>query len=208
MTVDIADSAVSTGTAGSVFDNDGGLLRISNLAVTEVDAATLVATANGGNSFLSESSVSECAFDSVTSASTTGAQSVMDVEVTRMRRIDDAFVVEDAGSMLTVTGLSMGNNDINDGSRWTAVSAKRSATATVSGLTISTNAGLEFGVSAVGSGSTLTVRDSFVLDNAGTVRALSRLLLFGLQKAVGNVEVSMSSLLLYAHPRKPIPLFF
>jgi len=181
MTVDIAESAVNAGTAGSVFDNDGGILRISDLAVTEVDAATLIATANLGSSFLSDSSVSESAFDSITSTGTGAGQGIVNVDVTRMRRLDDAFVVEDAGSTLSIVRVSIGNNEnINgnggnsggSGTRWTAVSAKRSASAFVSETTMSGNVGLEFGYAAVGSGSSVSVRDSFFNNNTGTVRTI------------------------------------
>jgi hypothetical protein len=63
MTVQIERSSVSMGSAGSVFDNDGGLLRISDLQVTNVVAASLVATANNGASFLERSAISSTLFE-------------------------------------------------------------------------------------------------------------------------------------------------
>lgn len=58
MTVQVERSTVQSGAAGAVFDNDGGLLRISDIDVTNVTAAALVATANNGASFLEKSKVS------------------------------------------------------------------------------------------------------------------------------------------------------
>jgi len=58
MTVEIVGGVVTAGTAGAVFDNDGGLLRISDLEVVDLTATALVATANNGASFLEESTMS------------------------------------------------------------------------------------------------------------------------------------------------------
>lgn len=58
MTVEIEGGVVSSGTAGAVFDNDGGLLRISELQVVDLTATAMVATANNGASFLEESNIS------------------------------------------------------------------------------------------------------------------------------------------------------
>lgn len=58
MTVDIERSLVTGGSAGTAFDNDAGLLRISGLQVRELMAMALVATANNGASFLEDSDVS------------------------------------------------------------------------------------------------------------------------------------------------------
>jgi len=172
MTVDISDSTVSAGTTGSAFDNNGGTLRITNLIVTEVDAAALIATANGGNSFLQESAVTSSGFDTVTTTSSTGTQTVMNVQINQMRRLGDgdgALVVADTGSQLNVMGTTISDNDLA-GTRWRAVTAKSGATATVTNSAIANNEGLEFAVSSIGSGSSLTIRDSSIRDNTGTVR--------------------------------------
>ena len=58
MTVQVERSTVTSGSTGSAFDNDGGLLRISELDVINVTAAALIATANNGASFLAKSKVS------------------------------------------------------------------------------------------------------------------------------------------------------
>jgi hypothetical protein len=58
MTIQIEGGEVSKGTAGSVFDNDGGLLKINNLEVREVMATALIATANNGATFLEGSTIS------------------------------------------------------------------------------------------------------------------------------------------------------
>lgn len=58
MTVEINRCIVTAGTAGSVFDNDGGLLRINELDVVDLTATALVATANNGASFLEDSTIS------------------------------------------------------------------------------------------------------------------------------------------------------
>jgi len=66
MTVEIRNGIVTSGTAGAVFDNDGGLLRINQLQVVDLTATALVATANNGASFLEKSSISR-KFESVPS---------------------------------------------------------------------------------------------------------------------------------------------
>jgi hypothetical protein len=58
MTVQVSKSTIVGGTAGSVLSNDGGLLRINELDVADTTAASLIATANNGASFLDESTIS------------------------------------------------------------------------------------------------------------------------------------------------------
>jgi predicted oxidoreductase len=58
MSVQVSKSSIVGGTAGSVFSNDGGLFRINQLNMTDTTAASLIATANNGASFLDESTIS------------------------------------------------------------------------------------------------------------------------------------------------------
>ena len=58
MTVEIEGSIVTSGTAGSVFVNDGGLLRINKLDVVDLTATALIATSNNGASFMEDSTIS------------------------------------------------------------------------------------------------------------------------------------------------------
>ena len=57
MTVQVEGGAISTGTGGVIFDNDGGLLRVSEIEVSDVTAASLIATASNGASFLERSTI-------------------------------------------------------------------------------------------------------------------------------------------------------
>lgn len=168
MVVNVQNSAVSSGTSGVVFDNNAGSIQISGLVVNEVDAASLIATANGGSAFIEDSSITASAFDQVTMTSSLGAQSVMGVTVSEMRRLVDAFKVTGAGSQLIMSGTSITNNDL-DGEVWTGVLADMAGSAEVLGLTMTNNKGVEFAVSAVGSGSVLVMRDSTVERNTGVV---------------------------------------
>ena len=58
MTVEIESSSITGGTCGALFDNDRGTLRITGLQVSDVKAASLIATANTGTSFLDQSTIS------------------------------------------------------------------------------------------------------------------------------------------------------
>ena len=58
MTIEIEKSMITAGTSGVVFDNNGGLLRINDIEITDISAAAVVATANNGASFLSGMSIS------------------------------------------------------------------------------------------------------------------------------------------------------
>jgi type IV secretory pathway TrbL component len=57
MIIEIENSIIIDGTAGSIFDNDRGIFRATNISVTNVKAASLIATANTGTSFLDQSSI-------------------------------------------------------------------------------------------------------------------------------------------------------
>lgn len=57
MTISIEESSITGGTAGAIFDNDRGALRISKLQVNDVKSAALIATANAGTSMLENSTI-------------------------------------------------------------------------------------------------------------------------------------------------------
>jgi len=197
MTVEIVDSSVNAGTAGSVFDNDRGLLRVSNLVVSEVDAASLIATANGGASFFEDSPVTSSAFDYVTTTSTTSGQTVMNVQVNRMRRLKEAFLVNGEGSVMSVSGTMIRDNNfvVNTTQAWSGISVKGGATAMVSETTISRNSGIMFGILSQASGSSVTVRDSFISDNVGSVRNVVKPMTKMCDPILFRVQVRSSSAL-------------
>jgi hypothetical protein len=58
MTIEVKSSIVSAGSSGVIFDNNGGLLRINDIELTDVSAAAFLATANNGASFVSGMSIS------------------------------------------------------------------------------------------------------------------------------------------------------
>jgi hypothetical protein len=58
MTIEIVRSIITAGSSGVIFDNNGGLLRINEIGLTDVSAAAFLATANKGASFLSGMTIS------------------------------------------------------------------------------------------------------------------------------------------------------
>ena len=58
MTVEVERSIISAGSSGVIFDNNGGLLRINEIELTDISAAAFLATANNGASFVSGMSIS------------------------------------------------------------------------------------------------------------------------------------------------------
>lgn len=58
MTIEIERSIITAGSSGVIFDNNGGLLRINDIELTDVSAAAFLATANKGASFLSGMTIS------------------------------------------------------------------------------------------------------------------------------------------------------
>lgn len=171
MSIDIANSTVRDGTAGVIFTNDGGSLRIQALQATGVTSPALIATSNGGNAFFQDSLVSASQLDYVTDTLGAAAQSVINVQVSNMQSMVTAFRVTDAGSELSVTGSSIIANQIA-GRRWTGVEARSGARAQISDMTMSANDGIAFVFSSVGASSRVIVTDSLVEQNAGTVRII------------------------------------
>jgi hypothetical protein len=166
MTVQIEQAVISSGTVGSVFDNDGGLFRVNQLQVMEVTAGALIATANNGASFLEEATITASNMDSITFTTAGASQSVLNTFVTQMNFMEDAFFVEDVGSVLQITGTTLQQN-VDFAEPWTGVSARNGATARVSQMSISDNGSVEFGV--VSFGSTVLVERSVVSRNTGSV---------------------------------------
>jgi len=168
MSVEIRDGSVESGTSRAIFDNDGGFLSIVGIEVSGATAAALVATANGGISFLQNSMVTGSSMESVTYTDSTGAQSVTNVNVADMRDMDDTFYVEGTGSSLRVSDSIVSGNDIPE-SPWTVVNVRSAASGQVSRSTIANNTGIENGVAAGGTDSNLLVQQSSLLNNTGVV---------------------------------------
>lgn len=104
--------------------------------------------------------------NSITYTTAGGSQSVLRTSVSQMRRIDDAFYVESIGSTLLVEGTKIEQNRIQT-NPWSAVSARTGSIAKVSETSIADNASVEFGI--VSFDSSITVTDSFISGNVGTV---------------------------------------
>ena len=83
-----------------------------------------------------------------------------------MRRIDDAFYVESIGSTLLLEGTKIEQNRFQ-ANPWSAVSARTGSIARISETLIADNASVEFGI--VSFDSSITVTDSFISGNVGTV---------------------------------------
>lgn len=104
--------------------------------------------------------------NSVTFTTAGGSQSVLGTSVTQMRRIEDAFYVEDVGSTLLLESTTIEQNRIQS-NPWSAVSARTGSIVRVSETTISDNAAVEFGIVAFDSSATII--DSFISRNEGSV---------------------------------------
>jgi len=104
--------------------------------------------------------------NSVTFTTAGGSQTVLESSVTQMRRIEDAFYVEDVGSTLLLESVTIEQNRIS-ANPWSAVSARTGSIARVSKTSISDNASVEFGVVAFDSA--VDVTDSFISRNEGSV---------------------------------------
>jgi hypothetical protein len=168
MNIEMRDVTVTGGTAGVLFDNDGGVLRLEGASVTDVTSAALIATANSGNSFLQDSSVSKSSLNSVTFTTATGSTSVINTKVTNMVSVDDAFYVEGDGSSLSLSEVEVSGTQVNAPLSWTAVAVQSQAAATVDKVTIAGNEGLEFGLSATLAG-VISMKDSIIENNQGVV---------------------------------------
>jgi hypothetical protein len=198
MTVQVERSSVTSGTTGAVFDNDGGLLRLSEIDFADVIGVALVATANNGASFLEQSTISRKSgnqgdrlfvepqtnafcyllewhevsdVNSITYTTAGGSQSALNTSVTQMSRMEDAFYVEDVGSTLLLEGMAIEQNNMQT-VPWSVVSVRTNAIARVSESSISDNTALEFGVVAFSS--TVSIQDSFISRNSGSVSCKDR----------------------------------
>jgi hypothetical protein len=168
MNVQINGGTVLNGMAGAIFDNDGGFLTVTDLEVSEIMTVSLIATANGGVSFLQNSNIMSSTLDQVTFTTAQGAQSVQNTVISGMLGLRDVFYVEDTGSSLTVMGSTIRDNDITANS-WAGVTILNGATAQISNSQITGNSGVEFGAAAGGVGSVLTFSDSTISGNTGVV---------------------------------------
>jgi hypothetical protein len=169
MTIQIEDSTITSGTAGVVFDNDGGSLTVESVEVSDVTSAAFLATANAGTSFLQETIITASSLNSVTFTTAGGSQVVLNVEVSGMDTLEDTFFVEGSGSTLSVAGTSVTRNAVPPA--WSIVSAQSQAIATIMDSSFSQNRGVEFCVSAT-LGANVTVRDSDISENQGVVSTI------------------------------------
>jgi hypothetical protein len=171
MSVNINGGAVLNGMAGAVFDNDGGFLTVTDFEASNVMTVSLIATANGGVSFLQNSNITSCTLDQVTFTTAQGAQSVSNTIVSGMLGLRDVFYVEDTGSSLSVIGSMIRDNDISSNS-WAGFTILNGASATVVGTEITSNSGVEFAAAAGGAGSSLDMSDSIISENTGVVSCI------------------------------------
>ena len=104
--------------------------------------------------------------NSITYTTAGGSQSVLGTSVSQMRRIDDAFYVESIGSTLLLERTKIEQNRFQ-ANPWSAVSARTGSIARISETLIADNASVEFGI--VSFDSSITVTDSFISGNVGTV---------------------------------------
>jgi ABC-type glucose/galactose transport system permease subunit len=169
MTVQIEDSIISSGSAGVLFDNDGGLLRMRNVEVERVVAASLVASANNAASFLEMGNIHSSEINSITYTTAGATQTVINTTVSRMNRLADAFYVEGMGSTLLLETVKLEQNKVQT-DPWSGVSVRMEAIARIRKSSISDNTSVKFGV--VTFQSTAHISDTLISRNVGSVRLL------------------------------------
>jgi hypothetical protein len=103
----------------------------------------------------------------VTFTTAGGSQTVMTTTVTGMTRLKDAFYVEQEGSTLLLDTVIVNENQAQT-TAWHAVSVRTGAIAQITESTISDNTALEYSIVAFDA--TLSIQDSFISRNSGTVR--------------------------------------
>jgi hypothetical protein len=175
MTVVLQDCTVSSGSAGVIFDNDGGLLRLRNVQVDQVVAAAVLASANNAASFLETSTIHSSDVNSVTYTTAGATQSVLNSTVARMNRLSDAFYVEAAGSTLLLEAVTVEQNKVQT-DPWSAVSVRMGAVARIRHSAMVDNGAVEFVVVAFQS--TIYLSDSTISRNDGSVRLLYNLFVY------------------------------
>ncbi|EEC43188.1 predicted protein [Phaeodactylum tricornutum CCAP 1055/1] len=190
MMIEINDSIVNGGTTGVFFDNDGGFLNIRNIQVEGLNAASFIATANGGVSRLRESSISKGSLDSITYTTNSAEQQVADVNIFSMSRLADAFYAEQEGSGLVVRNVSLFSNDLSP-MEWTAISAQSGAIVEVVGSTISGNSGLLFALQA-GIGSAVSITDSSINQNTAASSTSASIFVIGGSAIVERSEFTQN----------------
>jgi len=167
MTVVLEESIMTSGTTGVAFDNDGGILNIRDLQINEITATSLLATANGGASFLQDSSVSFSFLSTATFTTASATQTIVDTDFTQLTSIEDVHFVEGEGTNLVVSGGSV--SDVSFfGNSWNLFSLQSQAEGTIMGVVVSRNSGLEFIVSAT-TGASVDVSASTFESNIGVV---------------------------------------
>ena len=105
--------------------------------------------------------------NSITYTTAGATQTVLQTSVTRMNQISDAFYVEGAGSTLSLEFVTVEQNTAE--APWSAISVRAGALAVVSETSISNNSAVEFVV--VVFNSIVTITDSFISQNTGSVRS-------------------------------------
>lgn len=171
MNVIIDNVNVENGTAAVIFDNEKGYLDVKGMSVSGITSPSVIATGNGGLSFLRDSSITASNIDYVTHTTSTGAQTISGVTISHMTRLVDVFFVEGSGSSLSVSGTAIKDNAINL-PPWGFIRALSSGNAQVTNTEFTNNSGVQNGIASGGAGTKVVLTSSSFTGNGGVVRVL------------------------------------
>jgi hypothetical protein len=188
--VDVFGGFVRGGMAGSVFINDGGILTIDQLTVSNVTAISLVSTANLGTTFVEETDISSSSIEvrksialyfhryimaansllsfciflqtifSTVNRATTAATNVRVFDMEAIMTVYSAV----GTSTLNLDGGSVFDN--NPDNLWIAVDVDEGSTGNILNTTFVNNVNTEY-VFSSRLGSTVTLQGAQVTDSVG-----------------------------------------
>ena len=163
MNIEMSGVTVGEGTSGPFFNNDRGVLNVRGLEVNGVNSTSVLSTANGGVSFLQDSTITNSTLGSVTFTTNGGAQTVTGTTVTGLNRLGTAFSADGEGTSLVLTDVDVVDN-LLERQEWVGIAGFNGATIRGNDVNITLNDGLLHGVQT-GSLATATVSDSFISGN-------------------------------------------
>ena len=163
--VSIDGAKVTGGEATVVFTSDGGTVTVSDLTVDDVTADALISLENGGQGTLAQSTIENSSFTSVTTASSGGVQEVSDTTVSNMRKLEDAFFASGNDSTVRLIRSTIEFNALSN--RWRVMNVRNGAQGSSLETTVAENGGLQFAFTASSAATSLTIEDTFFVQNSG-----------------------------------------
>ena len=104
----------------------------------------------------------------ITYTTAAATQTITNTIVNNMKFLEDTFYVEGQRSSLAIEGLNIEENNAID-TQWNGIVARNKAAANISGLELSNNSFLRFGI--ISFDSIVKISNSIIRQNRGVVRA-------------------------------------